>query len=100
MIKKTRIYALIFIAIVLITSFGINAQTAKSQEREGQVYIQQKSVAVSVTVLDNLSLLIVDGQPKYATNWPYGATLQIDESHPPVTKECMRFPYWTVTANY
>jgi len=51
------------------------------------------AVNVSVTVLDNLSLSVTDGQPKYATNWKYGATLHEESEGDSVL-------IWTVAANY
>jgi len=76
----------------------VDVQAAESEKSVGQVHLQQESVKlfyeemfpegpsiiipsasdavqVSVTVLDNLSLHMENDQPKYATNWPFGATL-------------------------
>jgi len=120
MISKKGIFVIISTAIILYTTFSLysvaGVKAAESQDRVGQVRLQQESVQnmfadkyppessyivpsasdavnVSVTVLQNLSLSIVNDQPKYATNWPYGATLYLDESQAP-------YIYWTVTADY
>jgi len=123
---KWGIYAVILVVVVIGITFGISSlfgtrpvvdvQAAESEERVGQVHLQQESVKlfyeetfpeqpsmiipsasdavqVSVTVLDNLSLHMENNQPKYATNWRFGATLHtdwLDESE----------VLYTVTADY
>lgn len=87
-----------------------------SAQSVGQVYQQQESVRqfyeetfpegpsiiipsasdavrVSVTVLENLHLSVINGQPKYGTNWKFGATLHEDLEGDSVL-------IWTVTADY
>jgi len=51
------------------------------------------AINVSISVLQNLSLSIVDGQSKYATNWKFGATL-----HEKIEGDSVLI--WTVTADY
>jgi len=86
---------LVLLLYIVAFSPEINAQSV------GQVHLQQESVenfyeetfpegpsiiipsasdavTVSVTVLDNLSLSVDDGNPKYATNWKFGATLHTE----------------------
>jgi len=36
------------------------------------------AINVSISVLQNLSLSVADGQPKYATNWKFGATVHTE----------------------
>ncbi len=50
-------------------------------------------VGVSVTVLPNLSLSVVAGEPRYATNNPFGMTVTVDDSRSPVVT-------WIATADY
>ena len=100
----TVIVMVVTISVMVIFSPEINAQIVESSKeraiREARE-IQHKriyppvsqSVSVSVTVLENLSLSIINGQPKFATNWPFGATLIkyiVSENE----------IYWTVTADY
>lgn len=123
---KQGIYAVILVAVAVGVVFGISlfsgtspvsdVQAAESEDRAGQVHLQQESVMqfyektfperpsiiipsasnavnVSVTVLENLSLLVVDGQPKYATNWKFGASVYKETEGDSIV-------YWTVTADY
>lgn len=51
------------------------------------------AVNVSINVLKNLSLSVVDSQPKYTTNWPYGASVYAENPSENTT-------IWTATADY
>lgn len=90
---------------LLNNTYPPEVQAAEPEERVGQIHLQQEAVTqfyeeiftdkpsaiilsasgvvkVSVTVLDNLSLSVVDGQPKYATNWKFGATVHKERVSP------------------
>ena len=79
----------IFALLVLWPNFNSRAQSV-----EGYIFPSATDqVRVSVNVLPNLSLSVISGQPKYATNNPYGLTLKVDESKPPIV-------IWIATPDY
>ncbi len=59
---------------------GESIETEDTSQEDLIVIIPSASDAVrlSTTVLDNLSLSVVHGNPKYATNWKFGATVHTD----------------------
>lgn len=101
---KGSIWIITFAAFVALIAMIVFSSDIYAQST-GQVHLQQESVQnfyeetfpqgssyiipsasdavrVSVTVLDNLSLHLENGQPKYATNWKFGATVHIERVSP------------------
>lgn len=97
--KRLIVSGCIVILIVIIAVVGWRSEI--QAQSVGQVQLQQESiqrsyegtfppgssyivpsvsntVQVSVTVLENLHLSVIDGTPKYGTNWRFGATLHTD----------------------
>ena len=106
LITVISVVTLVFIATIMYARSEISAQvtnpqikitqptdTYTSSQQSRMVMLASQDVSVTVTVLPNLSLSIIEGEPKYATNWPYGATLSVNKADYPTI-------YWTVTADF
>ncbi len=78
---------------VIIKGESIEAEDTFQKEVVIIIPSAANAINVSVDVFDNLSLSIVDGQPEYATNWFFGATLHMEE----VSRTELAY---TVTADY
>lgn len=95
-IASKRLLILINLFLVLAVVILILWPSTRAQaqlEKGSMLHHVSENVEVSVTVLPNLSLSVIGGEPKYATNNPFGMTFKADLSKNPII-------IWIATPDY